>query len=183
MRSEPRVSLAWRVHGGREAGRFAAALACAAAVAACGGGGDEPAGGTALASLGDASRYVATWESECGRTIIGTRTHSVRIIYQLTAASGRVATGTVTVIDYGELDLTCLGTGGQNPTTGAVTLTIDATPVVASGYLSGQADRVTIERPSSSSQVAFIAFEPGFARFRLNPSATFEQSNVVYRKF
>lgn len=135
-----------------------------------------------MASLGDASRYVASWESECGRTVVGTRTHSVRIIYQLTAASGRQATGMVTVIDYGELDLMCSGTSGQNPTSGAVTLMIDATPVTAGGYVSGQADRVTIERPSNSPQIVFVAFEPGFARFRLNPSATFEQSNVVYRK-
>ena len=170
-----------RSNHGAATAPLAAILASAVSIAACGGGSNDPAGGTALASLGDASRYVATWESECGRTAVGTRTFSVRIIYRLTAASGRQATGTVTVIDYGDLDLMCSGTN-QNPTTGAVTLTIDATPVSASGYVGGQADRVTIERPSTSPQVVFIAFEPGYARFRLNPSATFEQSNVVYRK-
>lgn len=160
-----------------------AALALAAALGGCGGGGDAASGGEALATFGDASRYVATWESECGRTVVSTRTRSVRIIYRLTAATGQQATGTVTVIDYGELDLLCSGTSGQNPTTGAVTLTIDPTPVVASGHVSGQADRVTIERPGSAALTVYVAFEPGYTRLRLRSSTVYENIDVVYRKF
>ena len=148
---------------------------------ACGGGG-EADGPDAVASLGDASRYLGTWLSECGRTSIGTATHSVRISYTLTAASGQRATGTAWVTDYGEFDLFCTGTSGQNPTSSAVTMTIAPAPVAASGYVSGQADRVTVERPGSAPQTVYVAFEPGFTRFRLRASPAYEKNDVVYRK-
>lgn len=160
-------------------------LVCAGLIG-CGGGGDSSSDRpsnvqSSRASAGSGAWYLGRWVSECGSRIVsGTTVRAITNTFYITSSSSNTATGQLFVATYND-PVSC--TMGQPVVVSYnVTLSIDATPVAASGIVTGQADRVTITSPAAAPQVVYVAFSAALDRFWLADQPSYANSTPSYIK-
>ena len=172
----------------------AAALTATLGLGGCGGGGDDtgvspfnqgtqtPPKQTATpvsASAGVASRYLGIWQGECGMAVINGKTTYLKYKFSMSSANANVAQGQLSMTTYA--DIRC-ETGATVPTQQAITLTVSAQPVAASGSLTGQADRVSLTGGIGMPSTLFIAFSTGYNQFWLSGEPIYTHSTISYQK-
>lgn len=160
--------------------RAAAGFAALIVLSACGGGDPPDTRPRVSSSAGDASRYLGRWTGDCALATVAPQTlTTVKNTFVITAANGNVATGTLRVETFTDL-ISCNGASTQQ--TYAVTLTLDPTPVDASGTVVGQADKVTLTTtPTTGATTIYIAMTVARDRMWIGSTANYTERTVSYQ--
>jgi hypothetical protein len=158
---------------------------------ACGGGGasstTQPnvSPTTLFGSGGDMSKYLGTWQGDCGTNILAHT--SARNTFSFTAVSGAAAAGTLTSTPYSSID--CSGTSSAVaviviPT--PVTLTYQSSVVAGSagsgsaGFV-GNADKLILAGATTGTNL-YIGFKTNYSVFVLDTSNRFSIYDITYKK-
>lgn len=153
-------------------------------LAACGGSSDDAstAKPQLVATAGDATVYRGKWRSDCGSVLVGTTLQGVKFEFNVTGAAGNVASGSLTTMTYSSEPSCTDGVPPLSTSTAAVTLTIDSVAATVDGDYTGQADKVTVASPGTTSTIAYFGFTSGKDRFYVSATPSFSILRPAYTK-
>jgi hypothetical protein len=163
------------------------ALSCLAALlVACGGGGDgavadEPATPQLTGTQGNAAAYRGVWRTECGVLIEGTELRGVKVVLEVTSATGSTASGRLTKKVFFDTR-GCAGGLASTDTTQDMTLTIDPAAVSVTGDFAGTADKVTMSAQGATASTNYFGFLPDRTGLYISSSSTFSGGRLLYSK-
>lgn len=157
-------------------------------LAGCGGGRDEGvvenvATFRVLAgSMGDMSKYLGSWTSDCGVAATGGGAIYVDSTFFFNAQAADTVTGTLTVREYGSPTCSTAATS-TTTTTVAVQYTAQVVPQSLPDF-AGTADQLAIgETTATMNTATTVGFFENFGRLQIATSGnTFSKLSVTYRK-
>lgn len=175
---------------------IAVSLSCI--LAACGGGGGsssssdtstttQTAAATVLSGTGgDMSKYVGTWQSNCGYNLFGSDMGKYQVnVFSISSANGATATGTLTVSYYSDISCT-QSVFSTSAGTYSITLLYQSNLAVTSDTppsMTGSADQLSLSLNGQSSPESFSAgFVGGFRRFYAGTNSFFNSAALAYTK-
>jgi hypothetical protein len=121
------------------------------------------------------------WRSGCGTLVSSTSIETVKHVFDITTANGRVATGTLATMHYRTASA-CPDALPTHTTSLNVTLTIDPAATNITGVYTGAADKVVVSALGSMPSTIYVGFLDSMNGFYISNSTEFDDKRLLYSR-